>query len=204
MSAEIIPARTPAEVFLASLFERSKATLPGNAKVAKWREDTFQRFYAAGLPHRRIEAWHYTDLRTLIRDALPVATPPDETAIAALRETFAADAPAPRLVLVDGFFVPELSTPMPDGIKITSLASVLSEGRPDTDRAVVFAISRRRGSYCLIERGSDAGRRHHRSGGWNADRRAASSYPCEIFSPARRAFLPLGLASRGWCRDSPR
>ncbi len=131
MSAEIIPARTPAEVFLAGLFERSKATLPGNAKVAKWREDTFQRFYAAGLPHRRIEAWHYTDLRTLIRDALPVATPPDETAIAALRKTFAADARAPRLVLVDGFFVPELSTPMPDGIKITSLASVLSEGRPD-------------------------------------------------------------------------
>ena len=131
MSAEIIPARTPAEVFLASLFERSKATLPGNAKVAKWREDTFQRFYAAGLPHRQIEAWHYTDLRTLIRDALPVSMPPDETAIAALRETFAADAPAPRLALVDGFFVPELSTPMPDGIKITSLASVLSEGRPD-------------------------------------------------------------------------
>ncbi|WGJ15494.1 Fe-S cluster assembly protein SufD [Methylocapsa sp. D3K7] len=129
MSAEIIPARTPAEVFLASAFERSKATLPGNAKVAKWREDTFRRFYAAGLPHRRIEAWHYTDLRSLMREALPVATPPDETAIAALRETFAADAPALRLVLVDGFFAGGLSTPMPDGIRVASLASVLSEGR---------------------------------------------------------------------------
>ena len=132
MSAEIIPARTPAEVFLASAFERSKATLPGNAKVAKWREDTFRRFYAAGLPHRRIEAWHYTDLRSLMREALPVATPPDAAVLETLRAQFDnAGTAAPRLVLIDGFFAPELSTPMPDGIKITSLASALSEGQPD-------------------------------------------------------------------------
>jgi Fe-S cluster assembly protein SufD len=132
MSAEIIHAKTPAETFLANAFAHSKARLPGNAGVAKWREDSFQRFNAAGLPHRRIETWHYTDLRALMREALPVATPPDTAALEALREAFAAEGtPAPRLVLVDGFFVPELSTPMPDRIKITSLASVLSEGRPD-------------------------------------------------------------------------
>jgi Fe-S cluster assembly protein SufD len=132
MSAEIIHAKTPAETFLANAFERSKTKLPGNAGVAKWRDDSFQRFHAAGLPHRRIETWHYTDLRALMREALPVATPPDTAALEALREAFAAEGtPTPRLVLVDGFFVPELSTPMPDGIKITSLASVLSEGRPD-------------------------------------------------------------------------
>jgi Fe-S cluster assembly protein SufD len=132
MSAEIIHAKTPAETFLANAFERSKTKLPGNAGVAKWRDDSFQRFHAAGLPHRRIEAWHYTDLRALMRDALPVAAPPDTVALDALREAFAAaGTPAPRLVLVDGFFVPELSTQMPDGIKINSLASVLAGGRPD-------------------------------------------------------------------------
>ena len=33
----------------------------------------------AGLPHRRVEAWKYTDLRTLLRDAAPLATAPDRS-----------------------------------------------------------------------------------------------------------------------------
>ena len=132
MSAEIIHAKTPAESFLASAFEHSKAKLPGTAGVAKWREDSFKIFNASGLPHRRVEAWHYTDLRALIRDALPVAVPPDAAALDALREELAAArTPALRLVLVDGFFAPELSSRLPDGIKVSSLASVLSGGRSD-------------------------------------------------------------------------
>ena len=133
MSADIIQARTPAEIFLASTFDESKARLPGNACVAKWREDAFQVFTASGLPHRRIEAWHYTDLRALMRDALPVATAPGAAVLSALREEFAAtgETAAPRLVLVDGFFAPELSSGLPEGIKVSSLACVLTEGRPD-------------------------------------------------------------------------
>ncbi|MGH6852719.1 MAG: SufB/SufD family protein, partial [Methylocella sp.] len=85
----------------------------------------------SGLPHRRIEAWHYTDLRTLMRDALPLASAPGAATIDALRKEFAAGAPARRLVLVDGFFVPELSGGLPEGLKVRSLASVLNEGRSD-------------------------------------------------------------------------
>ena len=71
MSAEMIHARTPAEIFLAifSNVPRPRAGTPAR-QMARRHVSTF---YAAGLPHRRIEAWHYTDLRTLIRDALPVA-----------------------------------------------------------------------------------------------------------------------------------
>jgi Fe-S cluster assembly protein SufD len=98
MNAEIIAARTPAEIFLARAFEASKSGLPGNTGVAKWREASFKTFNASGLPHRRIEAWHYTDLRTLMRDALPLATAPSTATIDALREEFAAaGAPARRL-----------------------------------------------------------------------------------------------------------
>src|ERR1700730_4057495 len=132
MNAEIIPARTPAEMFLVRAFDASKAGLPGNTDVAMWREASFKAFNASGLPHRRIEAWHYTDLRTLMRDALPLATAPSATTINALRKEFtAAGAPARRLVLVDGFFVPELSGGLPEGLKVRSLASVLTEGRSD-------------------------------------------------------------------------
>jgi Fe-S cluster assembly protein SufD len=132
MIADIIPARTPAEIFLARAFDTSKAGLPGNTDVAIWREASFKAFNASGLPHRRIEAWHYTDLRTLMRDALPLATAPSTATIDALREEFAAaGAPARRLALVDGFFVPELSGGLPKGLKVRSLASVLTEGRPE-------------------------------------------------------------------------
>src|ERR1700730_15514201 len=132
MNADIIPARTPAEIFLARAFGASKAGLPGNTDVAKWREASCKVFHASGLPHRRIEAWHYTDLRTLLRDALPLATAPGAATIDALRKEFtAAGAPVRRLVLVDGFFVPELSGGLPEGLKVRSLASVLAEGRPE-------------------------------------------------------------------------
>ncbi len=132
MNADIIPARTPAEIFLARAFDASKAGLPGNTDVAKWREASFKAFNASGLPHRRIEAWHYTDLRTLLRDALPLAASPGAATIDALRKEFtAAGAPARRLVLVDGFFMPELSGGLSEGLKVRSLASVLTEGRSD-------------------------------------------------------------------------
>ncbi|MGH6836427.1 MAG: SufB/SufD family protein [Methylocella sp.] len=132
MNADIIPARTPAEISLARAFDASKAGLPGNTNVAKWREASFKAFNASGLPHRRIEAWHYTDLRALLRDALPLATGPGAVAIDALRKEFtAARVPRQRIVLVDGFFVPELSGDLPEGVKVRSLASVLAEGRSD-------------------------------------------------------------------------
>src|SRR3984893_3641294 len=132
MNADIIPARTPAEIFLARAFDASKGGLPGNTDVAKWREASLKAFNASGLPHRRIEAWHYTALRPLLRDALPLATCPGAATIDALRKEFAAvRAPVRRLVLVDGFFVPELSGGLPEGLKVRSLASVLTEGRSD-------------------------------------------------------------------------
>jgi Fe-S cluster assembly protein SufD len=131
MNADIIPARTPAEISLARAFDASKAGLPGNTDVAKWREASFKAFNASRLPHRRIEAWHYTDLRTLLRDALPLATPPGAATIDALRKELPAAAASRRIVLVDEFFVPELSGGLPEGLKVRSLASVLTEGRSD-------------------------------------------------------------------------
>ena len=132
MSAQIIPTRTQAETGLADVFGATKATLPGNAQVIQLREEAFGAFAEAGLPHRRVEAWHYTDLRTVMREALPIAPAPSADAIAALKKELSA-APAPagvRLVLVDGVFVAELSdlASLPAGVTVRSLASVLAEG----------------------------------------------------------------------------
>ncbi len=132
MTAQIIPTRTAAETALAEAFGAAKATLPGCAEVAKLREDAFGAFFEAGLPHRRVEAWHYTDLRALMRDALPVAPTPTAAAIETLRaELGKSAAVGPRLVLLDGVFVPEVSDSLPAGVTVRSLAAVLTEGRPD-------------------------------------------------------------------------
>lgn len=132
MTAQIISTRTAAETALVEAFGVVKASLPGTTEVAKLRETAFEAFTQAGLPHRRIEAWHYTDLRALMREALPIAPAPSADALAALRQSMAETGlPAQSLVLVDGIFAPELSAPLPEGVKVTSLAAALAEGRPE-------------------------------------------------------------------------
>ncbi len=69
--------RTTAEQGLVDAFAGARATLPGSGAVKSLRENAFHAFEAKGLPHRRVEEWKYTDLRALMRDAKPLAPPPD-------------------------------------------------------------------------------------------------------------------------------
>jgi Fe-S cluster assembly protein SufD len=91
-------------------------------------------FAKEGLPHRRIEEWKYTDLRALMRDAKPLASPPDAAAKARAKSAgkLLGDVEARRLVFVDGAFVPELSDTgkLESGLAVTSLADALTEGDP--------------------------------------------------------------------------
>lgn len=65
MAAHLQTVRTPAEeAILARLAE-------GGRRNTQAREKAAARLRAVGLPNRRVEAWHYTDLRTLMRDAPP-------------------------------------------------------------------------------------------------------------------------------------
>jgi len=73
MNAEVRAIKTAAEQGLATAFASARETLPGGAAVGALRADAFQKFEAGGLPHRRVEQWKYTDLRTLMRDAKPLA-----------------------------------------------------------------------------------------------------------------------------------
>jgi Fe-S cluster assembly protein SufD len=127
MSIQIIPTTTAAENALAETFRDTKAKLPGNTAVAAQRAQSFEAFARAGLPNRHIEAWHYTDLRNLMRKALPLVAAPSSAEIAKLAAE-AARLPSPRLVLVDGVFAPELSTPLPAGVSVVLLATALAQG----------------------------------------------------------------------------
>jgi Fe-S cluster assembly protein SufD len=80
MNAGIRPVRTQAELGLVDVYTRSRQGLPGGSDIAAVRAAAFNHFALAGLPHPRVEAWRYTDLRRLMRDAKPLAASPDAAA----------------------------------------------------------------------------------------------------------------------------
>ncbi len=128
MTAEPRTLRTRTEEALAALFAQSRAALPGGEPTRARRNAAFSLFEQFGLPHRRVEAWKYTDLRTLMRSAAPLAGP----APAALLGTVAEADPIATLdraqiVIVNGVFEAELSDLAGiEGVTVEPLAHVLA------------------------------------------------------------------------------
>ena len=134
MNAEVAIIKTAAETALAQAFSQARGRLPGDDAITAQRSAAFDVFAKTGLPHRRIEDWKYTDLRALMREAKPLAAPPDAAAKARAKTAGAllGDVEARRLVFVDGAFVAELSdvAALEPGLSVGSLAAALSNGDP--------------------------------------------------------------------------
>ncbi|QND54232.1 Fe-S cluster assembly protein SufD [Phyllobacterium sp. 628] len=58
---------TAAEAALVDSFVDRMGELPGDAEIVGARDNAIEALKTQGLPSRRVEAWHYTDLRTLLR-----------------------------------------------------------------------------------------------------------------------------------------
>jgi Fe-S cluster assembly protein SufD len=124
--------RTKVEQALSRSFEAVAAELPGGDAVAEARKAAIGTFAALGLPHRRIEQWKWTDLRSALKEALPPAvnerhelSAPEIDA--ALEELAAID--AHRMVFVDGRHAPQFgSLANISGLAVTPLEKAL---RPD-------------------------------------------------------------------------
>jgi Fe-S cluster assembly protein SufD len=132
--ADVKVMRTAAETALAQEFAQARERLPGGAAIAEKRAAAFGLFAQEGLPHRRVEDWKYTDLRALMRDAKPLASPPDAAAKAGAKTAgkLLGDVECRRLVFVDGAFVPEISdtAALEAGLTVGSLADALSGDDP--------------------------------------------------------------------------
>ncbi len=130
--AEVKVIKTAAETALAHAFSEARKRLPGDDAVAAQRAAAFEVFAREGLPHRRVEEWKYTDLRALMREAKPLASPPDAAAKARAKAAtgLLGDVETRRLVFVDGAFVAELSdlAGLEGGLAIGSLADALAAG----------------------------------------------------------------------------
>ena len=125
-------AKTGTERAPSDIFALARDRLPGAGKIAEARRQAFEAYERAGLPHRRIEEWKYTDLRVLMREVLPLAPEPDAAALkrAAAALELHAIAGVRRLVLVDGVFAPKLSDTahLDKGLNIRALREVLEAG----------------------------------------------------------------------------
>jgi Fe-S cluster assembly protein SufD len=117
MTAHPLAARTAAESAFAEQFSAGLGALP-----LPEREAAFRAFTSKGLPTRRDEAWHYTDLRQRLTRVAPPAEAPTAAAIQMARARLAGlHAAATRLVILDGRFIAALSATPPEGVSIVSI-----------------------------------------------------------------------------------
>lgn len=125
------PASPAEQAFSEALAARS----PVNARIRALGQAGREAFTAAGIPDARAEDWKYTSLRALSRRAFAPAGPvalPDEDAVA---NAAIAGLSGPRLVFVNGRYVPELSDSTPQsGLEVTPLAELCAaQGAPVPD-----------------------------------------------------------------------
>jgi Fe-S cluster assembly protein SufD len=117
----MIKLATETDAVLSSLFEEMKGKGATGLRQAAW-----EAFAARGLPNRRVEAWHYTDLKAALSKPAPIA------AVSAGASRLPAANGTIRLVTLDGVFRPDLSDlgSLPEGVKVQPLREALAQGAP--------------------------------------------------------------------------
>jgi Fe-S cluster assembly protein SufD len=125
-------AKTETGRVLGEAFAIARDRLPGSGRIEDARRRAFEAYERAGLPHRRLEDWKYTDLRVLMREVLPLAAAPDAAALAQAGDALELHAidGVRKLVLVDGVLAPKMSDlASPEkGLSIRTLREVLEKG----------------------------------------------------------------------------
>lgn len=132
---------TAAETALLDAYDAQVSDLPGDGTVVVKRDDAIEQL-KAGLPTKRIESWHYTDLRRLLTKVPDRAAHDEAKAVAPLLEGSAVlpilnGAASDRTPKVDGVTVQRLTEKLQDG----SIAPALeAKGYDDAIGAINVAF----------------------------------------------------------------
>jgi Fe-S cluster assembly protein SufD len=110
---------TAAETALIEAYNTQLGELPGNGDVFALRDRLLDELKTSGLPTRRIEAWHYTDLKNLLR-AVPATV-----GTAGLAELAPLVAGASVLTVSQGL---SGTVAAPDGVSVRSYGESLLDG----------------------------------------------------------------------------
>ena len=123
---------TKAEQALAEQFATLLPQLRGDAGDKDRRKSAFATFQTTGLPHRRIEAWHYTDWRNMTKAALPPIVDASNAAIAyasAIPDLLAGVSSIGTLS-VNGAVT--ATATQPEGVELLSIAGAIAGNHPLT------------------------------------------------------------------------
>ncbi len=108
------------ESALVALFARVGASLPGASWLQPLRAEALNRVTRDGLPHRRVEAWKYTDLRNIFPTGLGLAVDGGTAGVDVFEGL-----KAHRLHIAGGKVV-SVPDDVPDGLEVMSLADALA------------------------------------------------------------------------------
>ncbi len=128
-----------AEAGLIALYDKLGPTMPGDEKVQAARADAIEAFKDHGLPTRRVEQWHYTDLRSRMDD---VFAPAEKLSADAARKAIANHdwlSGVVMLPIVNGHYYPELVEGLPEDVIIAALCdaeSALIDGDLDVANTI--------------------------------------------------------------------
>ena len=134
MSARVAVATPFLPPFFQGLSRLERPEPKGNRRIPGWveglRGSAFQWVSERGFPTKKDEAWKYTKLAPILDVAFARAERETSRRLSSRAiDQLADDLGGPRLVLVNGFFAPELSSfkNLPAAVKVTSLAWALAE-----------------------------------------------------------------------------
>ncbi|MEO9459152.1 MAG: Fe-S cluster assembly protein SufD [Lentilitoribacter sp.] len=116
--------KTAAEEALSEHFLNSLGSLPGSPNVVQGRDKMFAALLKDGLPTRRVEAWHYTDLRRLLNSVPAGQVDGHAAAEAGLVEN------AKVLSILNGQIADDFGT-LPEGVSVSSFKDALADGSAD-------------------------------------------------------------------------
>ncbi|MCP4383831.1 MAG: Fe-S cluster assembly protein SufD [Hyphomicrobiales bacterium] len=127
MTAQPHLQRTRTEEAIVEAYTGARERLPGGADARASRDAAFSHFERFGLPHRRVEAWKYTDLRSQMRSFAPLAEHGTGDPVGpGVPDGLPASLDRARIVLVNGVFRPGQSDLAGiDGVEVEALEDVL-------------------------------------------------------------------------------
>lgn len=118
-TAPVTRPRTPAESVLIDSFADRIGDLPGNGDVVVARDAALESLKENGIPSRRVESWHYTDFRTLLKGVALFDSAAETQALPALIAGSSVVAASNGVAL---------DARAPEGVSLTPVREALADG----------------------------------------------------------------------------
>ncbi len=122
MNIEPTRLMTDAEIAFVDIFEANQSSLPGDKSVAEARNTAIAALKTAGLPTRKVEAWHYTDLRRLLSIGYKLTEKPDYATVKADARRLQLEVDTLHLPFANGHYIASLADEMPQNVRIDPIA----------------------------------------------------------------------------------